>query len=393
MRRRRFALACAGCAAFALAAGWGLAQERWRPPPRLARPDPGTDEGGWWAQMDREEQRLRASGFLIRDKSLNAYVSGIACKLAGAHCPDLRVYLVRTPLFNAMMAPNGMMQIWSGLLLRMTNEAQLAAVIGHEMGHYFARHSIDMIRNAKSLTAFGHYLGLALGAVRSSNAGHIANAADIAMIAGFLSYSRDNEREADRIGLELMAQAGYAPLEASRVWEQLLEELRAGPDGGDEFWRVSILFATHPPARERSATLAGLAGSAAGFTGEAEYRRALAARRPEFLADELRRRRFGETRVLFDRLLKAVPDDGEVQYALGEAYRMRDGVTDAQSALEAYRKAAAMHGAPPELYRSMGLLERQLGQHAEARVSFERYLALKPNAHDAELIRRYVRVE
>jgi regulator of sirC expression with transglutaminase-like and TPR domain len=41
----------------------------------------------------------------------------------------------------------------------------------------------------------------------------------------------------------------------------------------------------------------------------------------------------------------------------------------------------------------MGLLERQLGQHAEARVSFERYLALKPNAHDAELIRRYVRVE
>jgi predicted Zn-dependent protease len=393
MRRRRFVLGCSGCAALALAGGWSRAQERWSLPPRLARPGADTDEGGWWAQMDREEQRLRASGFLIRDKALNEYVSGIACRLAGAHCPDLRVYLVRTPLFNAMMAPNGMMQIWSGLLLRMTNEAQLAAVIGHEMGHYFARHSIDMIRNAKSLTAFGHFLGLALGAVRSSNAGRIANTADIAMIAGFLSYNRDNEREADRIGLELMTQAGYAPLEASRVWEQLLEELRAGPDGAEEFWRVSILFATHPPARERSETLAAMAGGATGRSGEAEYRGALAARRPEFLGDELKRRRFGETKVLFDRLLKAAPDDGEVQFALGEAYRMRDGVTDAQSALDAYRKAAAMRGAPPELYRSMGLLERQLGQSAEARASFERYLQLKPNAHDAELIRRYTRVE
>ena len=392
MRRRRFVLGC-GCAALSVLAHRGGAQERWSVPPRLQRPDAASDEGGWWSQMDREEQRLRASGFLIRDRALNQYVSGIACRLAGAHCPDLRVYLVRTPLFNAMMAPNGMMQIWSGLLLRMSNEAQLAAIIGHEMGHYLARHSIEMIRSAKTLTAVGHYLGLALGAVRSSNAGRIANAADIALLAGFLSYSRDHEREADRIGLELMTQAGYAPLEASHVWEQLLEELRAGPDGGEEFWRVSILFATHPPASERRETLASLAGSATGRTGEAEYRDALAAQRPAFVADELKRRKFFETRVLFERLLKALPDDGEVQYALGEAYRMRDGVGDAQSALEAYRKAQAMRGTPPELYRSMGLLERQLAQHAEARASFARYLELKPNAHDAELIRSYVKVE
>jgi len=362
-------------------------------PPRFAHPDPASDEGGWWSQMDREEQRLRASGFLIRDKALNEMVSGIACRLASAHCPDLRVYLVRTPLFNAMMAPNGMMQIWSGLLLRMTNEAQLAAVIGHEMGHYLERHSIDRIRSAKTATAVGHYLGLALGAVRSSNAGHFANAADIALIAGFLSYGRDQEREADRIGLNLMTQAGYAPLEASRVWEQMLEEVRADPMEGEDFWRASILFATHPPARERRETLAELAGSAGGRTGEAEYRAALAAQRPAFVSDELKRRKFLQTRVLFERLLKAVPDDGEIQYALGEAFRMRDGVGDAQSALDAYRKAQAMRGSPPELYRSMGLLERQRGQHAEARASFARYLELKPGASDAELVRRYMASE
>ena len=362
-------------------------------PPRLPPPDPASDEGGWWAQMDREERRLRASGFLIRDRALNDYVAGIVCRLAGEHCPDTRVYLVRTPLFNAMMAPNGMMQIWSGLLLRVSNEAQLAAVIGHEMGHYFARHSIDRIRSAKTLTAVGHYLGLALGAVRSSNAGRVANAADVAMLTGFLAYGRDQEREADSIGLELMTQAGYAPLEASRVWEQLLEELRAGPDRGEEFWRISILFATHPPARERSQALAALAGNATGRTGEAEYRSALASLRPTLLGDELKRRRFGESKVLFDRLLKTAPDDGEIQYALGEAYRIRDRESDAQAALDAYRKAQAMPGAPAELYRSMGLLERQLGRQAESRASFARYLELKPEAPDAALIERYVKGE
>ena len=394
MRRRRFVLGC-GCVALAGVAHWSGAQERWSMPPRLPRPDPASDEGGWWSQMDREEQRLKRSGFLIRDQALNDYVGGIACRLAGAHCPDLRVYLVRTPMFNAMMAPNGMMQIWSGLLLRMTNEAQLAAVIGHEMGHYFARHSIDQIRTAKTLTAVGHYLGLALGAVRLSNTGRIANAADIALIAGFLAYGRDQEREADRIGLDLMTQAGYAALEASRVWEQMLEELRANPDEGDEFWRASILFASHPPARERRQTLAELAASAGtgGRIGEAEYRSVLAAQRPDFVADELKRRKFGETRVLFERLLKAVPDDGEIQYALGEAYRIRDGVGDAQGALEAYRKAQAMRGTPPELFRSMGLLQRQLGQRTEAAASFARYLELKPGATDAGLVRRYLTSE
>lgn len=392
MRRRRFVLGC-GCFALAGLAARGGAQEPWSMPPRLARPDPSSDEGGWWSQMDREEQRLRASGFLIRDKALNDYVSGIACRLAGPHCPDLRVYLVRTPLFNAMMAPNGMMQIWSGLLLRMTSEAQLAAVIGHEMGHYLARHSIERIRSAKTATAVGHYLGLALGAVRSSNAGHIANTADIALIAGFLSYGRDQEREADGIGLDLMKRAGYAPLEAARVWEQMLEELKANPDAIEEFWRISILFATHPPARERQETLARLAAGTEGRTGESEYRSALAVQRTMFLNDEVRRRRFGETRVLFERLLKAAPDDGEVQYALGEAFRMRDGVGDAQSALAAYTRAKDMRGTPPEMYRSMGLLQRQLGQQAEARASFARYLELKPGAPDAELIRRYATAE
>lgn len=64
-------------------------------PARLERPDPGSDEGGLWAMLSREEARLKKSRFLVRDEELNRYVAGVACRLAGEHCPDARVYVVR----------------------------------------------------------------------------------------------------------------------------------------------------------------------------------------------------------------------------------------------------------------------------------------------------------
>ena len=104
------------------------------PAERFARPALETDEGGLWGMMDREETRLRRSPFVVRDAELNKYLQDLVCRLGGDHCPDIRVHVVRTPLFNATMAPNGMMQVWTGLLLRAENEAQLAAILGHEIG-------------------------------------------------------------------------------------------------------------------------------------------------------------------------------------------------------------------------------------------------------------------
>ena len=135
MDRRGFLVGCIACAL---------------PPAAIA-----DDEAGLWAYMDRTEEQLRRSPFLIRDEALNAYVRDIACRLAGEHCPHVRVYILRKAQFNATMAPNGMLQVWSGLLLRMANEAQLAAILGHEIGHYVARHGVQRLREAKSRTAAG----------------------------------------------------------------------------------------------------------------------------------------------------------------------------------------------------------------------------------------------
>ncbi len=142
-RRRLLAAGAAGCACALARHAWAQAAVDYTVPERLARPDAASDEGGLWALMDREERNLRRSPFVVPDARLKAYLQAVACRLGGQHCPDIRVHLVRTPVFNASMAPNGMLQLWTGLLLRVENEAQLAAIVGHEIGHYLQRHSVD----------------------------------------------------------------------------------------------------------------------------------------------------------------------------------------------------------------------------------------------------------
>jgi len=389
MRRRPFLLGC-GCLAFAAAAGLRADEYDYQAPARFARPDPSTDEGGLWAFMDREERRLMHSQFLIRDPALHDYVNGIACRLAGDHCPEMRVYLVRTPYFNASMAPNGMMQVWSGLLLRMQNEAQLAAVLGHEIGHYLQRHSVERLRDAKSRSSFAMIVGMALGVAGGGNLGMLAQTG---ILMTGLAYGRDQEREADRIGIALMARSGYAPAEAGRVWGQLLEEYEGAKAAGEDVASSNVLFATHPPAEERREVLAAAAKRdwpGASRTADAEYRTMLAAHRMGFLHDEVRRRRFGESLVLFDRLLKSAPRDGQAQYFKGEVYRLRGREGDAQLALEAYRAALDLEGTPPEVHRALGTVLRQAGDGDGATRAFRRYLELRPDAEDAELIRSYV---
>lgn len=352
----------------------------WLVPPRFARPDLTTDEGGLWALMDREESRLRRSPFRIRDAQLSDYIQQIACRLGGDHCPDIRVYLVNTPLFNANMAPNGMMQVWSGLMLRVDNEAQLAAVLGHEIGHYLARHSIERLRDVKSRTAFAQFLGVF---------GLVGAIGQIGVLASAFAYSRDHEREADRIGLQLMRKAGYDVVEASRTWENLLLELQAKP-GGDPT-RTNPLFATHPPAEERKENLMRLAKeSPGGVSGEAAWQEKTAPFRREWLSDEVKRGQHEESIALLTRKIAASASQAEFIFARAEVYRLRAKDSDLDAAMNDYRAAAAMADSPPETWRGMGLVHRSRHQIPEARADFQRYLELAPQAPDALMIRSYM---
>jgi len=373
MRRREF-LAAACCAA----AFPRRACAQWQSPARFTRPAADSEEGGLWAIMDREEAKLRRSPFALRDPKLQAHVQDIACRLAGEHCPDVRVHLVRTPFFNASMAPNGMMQVWSGLMLRADNEAQLAAVLGHEIGHYLARHSIERLRDVKSRSAFGQFLGMF---------GLVGAVGQVGMIAGMFAYSRDHEREADAIGVALMHKAGYDAAEAAKVWQNLLLEIKARPGGENS----SPLFATHPAPEERQQALAELAqASPGGVANEAPWNEGVRRYLHEWLSEEVKRGQHEESVALLSRLMTRPAAAAEYRWARGEVYRLRAKDGDLDLALEDYRGAAALGGEPPETHRGLGMIHRARNQAAEARASFQRYLEAAPDAADFAMIKSYL---
>jgi predicted Zn-dependent protease len=376
-RRRWLQAGCAHC--LALAAAPALATDAWTRPARFERPEVASDEGGLWALLDREERKLRRGAFLMRDEALRDYLSGIACKLGGEHCADTRVYAVRTPMFNASMAANGMMQVWSGLLLRVENEAQLAAVIGHELGHYLQRHQIARLRDARDRSAVASFVSL------FGVAGLIGN---LALIAGMYGYSRDHEREADRIGVALMDGAGYDSRHAAAVWRNLRAELSANPAGDPS--RNSVLFATHPSSEERETALAELAGEKGGFVGEAEYRARIEPFLWELCDDELKRAQYDETVALFTRLSDKQPRSADLRYFRGEARRMRAQDGDVASAMEDFKAALALDKPPAVAHRALGFVHQQQGRADDAKAAFGRYLQAAPDAPDAGIIKTYL---
>jgi predicted Zn-dependent protease len=382
-RRGFLRSACGHCLGLGALAGLPALAQGLSPmkvPPRFTRPAADTDEGGLWGLMDREEGRLKRSPLTIRDKALQAYLQDLVNRLAGDHAPDIRVYAVRTPHFNAMMAPNGMMIVWSGLLLRADNEAQLAAVLGHELGHYLERHTVEQLRAQKEVAVLSTLVGL-VGGVGTF-------VGQIGLSASLFAFSREHESRADRMGAQLMKEVGYDVREAVSVWDNLLDEQKV--TGGKDAGKSGDIFATHPATAGRRDDLLQLAGTGGGDNGEERYRKAIAPLRLGWLQDEVKRGQYEESLVMFNRMLKARPQDAEVLYARGEVYRKRDEDGDSARALADLHQASGLPEAPADTFRALGLLHKQHNDAPAAVQAFETYLAKAPQAGDAAMVRSYV---
>lgn len=360
---------------------------------RLRDLDPGerpaldTDEAGLWMISDRLERQIQTSGNLIRDPEINAYLRELTCKLAAEYCDDIRIYLSQTPHFNAFMAPNGVMNTWTGLLLRVDNEAQLAAVIAHEIGHYLRRHSVQQFRDARDKSNVGAFLAVGLGAV-----GAVAH---LALVGTTFAYQRDMERESDGYSLLLMARAGYDPREAHKIWARILKEKEADEDAGSG----PTIYSSHPPSKERRDALADLGQKVFDKLGadkiEADrFRSVIAPYKTELLNDEVSLRNFDRSMALFDMLIESNPNPAEIIFFKGELHRVRGDAdeNDDTKALEFYEQALTAMGTPPaDLYRSRGLLHRRMGDNAASAAAFRHYLELAPESVDRPFIENFIR--
>ena len=353
------------------------------------------DEKGLWQQYERVEQEIAGSNLLIEDKALTSYLGGLAEQVGGPAARDLRVYLAHIPEFNAFMAPTGFMVIFSGLLTRMRDEAQLSGVIAHEAGHFLRRHHVRGWRDTKRKTDLLTVAAMGAGVGGAAAGAYLGEAVRLAYMGTLLSlfaYSRQLEAEADAMGLKLIAEAGYDPIAMPETWEQLIEEVEASarmrrkrPDRGYS------LFATHPAPAERMSDLRISAqevkgGSGAGSRGRERYLKALGEHRARFLDDQVKLNDPGASLYIVQTLAKD-GWTGPLRYYEAEIWRLRGERGDDARAAQGYAAAVQLPDAPPEAWRAHGYALLKAGRREEGRQALGRYLALAPQARDAAMVR------
>src|SRR6059058_5783318 len=160
------------------------------------------------------DKQVAASIGLYPDSGLQRYMQQFGARLAGSsERPNLpwSFRVVDDPVVNAFALPGGYIYVTRGILAHLNSEAELAGVVGHEIGHVTARHSASQMSKQQLAQ-----LGLAVGAIASPELGRYAGLASQALGVLFLKYSRDNESQADDLGLRYLRRAAYDPREIAQ---------------------------------------------------------------------------------------------------------------------------------------------------------------------------------
>ncbi len=350
-------------------------------------PEQEADEKGLWAEFEEIELQLKKSALLVEDVYLNDYIRGIVCRVAGPYCADFRVYIMRNPGFNASMTATGMMQIWTGLITRASSSDEIAAVVGHEIAHYTRLHSLQRLRDMKKKSATGAWFDLIL--VAATGYGGVGQAA---AIMSMLSFSREQETEADLLGARLLAQAQYDPHASYRVWQQIIAEEKAAVVKREERTAFSR---THPEAEVRMQYLESWVTARYGepdveIVADQPFIDMLNANYLFLMEDQIDTNRFGRTKEILERHAEIGVDPSLVRYFYGEMFRQRGEAGDEDLAMAAYRHSIEGGNPPPQAYKNLGYLHLKKDELDNARHNFRRYLELEPDASDRAMIEFYL---
>ena len=215
-------------------------------------------------QIDRQNSpyQLSADYGIAQDQALNSYIDRTGKNMSGrTHRPHMpyNFHVVNATYVNAYAFPGGTIACTRGILLSLENEAELAALLGHELGHVNARHTAEqMSKGMLSQAALG---SLSVALTGSSSLGDIASGALLA------SYSRENERQADALGMEYMVDSGYSPQGMVGLMNMLNSLGKHKPNA------IELMFSTHPMSEERQKTVARSAATKyKAATGQPLYR-------------------------------------------------------------------------------------------------------------------------
>ena len=327
--------------------------------------------------------RQAQGGDYTADPALVAYVQRVGQRIAAVSDRQLpyefRVVNDGTP--NAWALPGGKIAVNRGLLLALRGEAELAAVLAHEIVHAAARHTAQSMQRGIFLQGALMAAGVALQGSNYQQLGNLGAAIGANLVKS--RFSREAESEADVYGMRYMVRAGYDPAAAVSLQETFVRLFEDKSPG----W-LAGLFASHPPSRERVAAnrrLLAELGNPGGERGRERYQRAIAHLRqvqPAYEAYAQARKALDAGDMqralgLVDKAMRIEPKEALFPTLRGEIHKRRGR---RREALRDFDRALALN---PDYYLprvQRGLLERELGRQTAAERDLEASIALLPTA-------------
>lgn len=339
--------------------------------------DIGDEEKRVWADSVDSDTALRKADRILQDAEATAYLQRVLDRLFPEFKGTLRVAILNAPQLNAFALPNGSLYLNEGLIARIENEAQLAAILAHEGAHFTHRHGHKQNQNVKSASAFA--LGMAMLGVPIVGS--------VMAVSSAFGYSRELETEADVQAFDRLARAGYEVREAPRTFEHLLREIT------EYEIKEPFFFASHPAMRDRIESFNSLIakhGAAGGEVGDTAFMRHTAQLRVHSIESDLAANRYKSVFAVLENPLLVKSYPAHYQYYLGEACRQRNGGGDTERAEAHYLAAAAAAPGFAPAQRALGVLYLRQSNYKKALPYLAKYLELAPNAADAGYVRGYL---
>ncbi|WP_234979205.1 M48 family metalloprotease [Desulfococcus multivorans] len=349
-------------------------------------------------EIDRQysPRQYSADYGIIQDTALNRYIGQVGQSLVPHTHRTGMPYAFKTVnavYVNAYAFPGGSIAVTRGILLELADEAALAGLLGHELGHVNARHTAEQMSKSQisSVLLTGLQAAAGLGA---------ASYADIAGQLGMLgaslllaSYSRDNEREADALGNAYMVKAGYSTDGFVALMEMLNSLSKERPGYTD------VLFSTHPMSDERYRTAVDAArttyqGSRSAPRRRERYMDNTARLRAMKGAVELMqkgetalsKKRYDEAESLLDSALKQAPEDYAGLVMMSKCLAVQKKSREAESYAD---RAKAVYPGEGQAWYVGGFAQLDQKKYPEAYRSFDRYDRLLPGNANATFYKGY----
>jgi len=330
-------------------------------------------------------------GGVYDDSKLSAYINSVGQKTASVSDRNKIPYhfqIVDTSVINAFALPGGYVYITRGLLVRLDNEAQLSAVLGHEIGHVNARHSMKRMQSTLGFNMLLALLDQAAGGSKSYQEwrGLIKTGSSAAFAAVSLGYGRDNEFEADALGTKYADKAGYDPQGMVQLLELLKSLSEREPSSIEEF------FMSHPKTSDRIKNANGDIAklppqNPVGVIKQTEYKsniNDLLAVQKAYdhydKAEELRSKGDDNQALSeYNQALK-IRNLAKPHYGIGRIYSAQKTY---DQAINEYKSAIRIDTGSISAYNSMGIAYMNLKQYNDAVTAFKKAASLYENYGDA----------